>query len=54
MSSLTYRLRDLILGGAQRGILDVAAPGVGTWEFRFFPNNSYDYVMKSNLLIVGT
>jgi hypothetical protein len=40
-------------GGAQRGILDVAAPGVGTWEFRFFPNNSYDYVMKSNLLIVG-
>lgn len=31
----------------------MAAPGVGTWEFRFFPNNSYDYVMKSNLLIVG-
>jgi hypothetical protein len=40
-------------GGERRGILDVAAPGVGTWEFRFFPNNSYDYVMKSNLLIVG-
>lgn len=40
-------------GGAKRGIIDVAAPGLGTWEFRFFPNNSYDYVMKSNLLIVG-
>lgn len=41
-------------GGEKSGMLDVVAPGVGTWEFRFLPKGSYDYVMKSNLLIIGT
>jgi hypothetical protein len=36
-----------------RGILDFAVPGLGTWEFRYFPDSSYECTMKSNLLVVG-
>jgi len=47
---ISYQYTD----GTRLGTLHFSAPAAGSYEFRFFPNNSYEYTAKSNLLIVGT
>jgi hypothetical protein len=39
--------------GARSGSLTFTVPALGSWEFRFFPRNSYEYTLRSNLLVVG-
>ncbi len=42
-----------ITDGTGSGMLAFTAPGVGSWEFRYFPRGAYQFNMKSNLLIIG-